>query len=207
MWLFLGNPGTDALYAMHTRWLNEVLGPGDSLFTPGTAIWTEGYLDELERAFVAHPDTTPGRRHEDKLRGQLAAVSAEAKQLMAELHAVHFLMIWVGAISVATKFSIINTILGWMPSSPLIPADAVQAMTPGLVHPGTWVMTRRDTQITWLIRFSAAWKKLPEPESQALAADSWALKNFTARVDAPSANSAQMAGRPCLRPRSVCRSS
>lgn len=30
----------DAIYAMHARWLTEILGPGDSLFTPGTAIWT-----------------------------------------------------------------------------------------------------------------------------------------------------------------------
>ena len=183
----------DAMYAMHARWLTEVLGPGDSLFTPGTAIWTKGHLDELERAFVAHPDTTPGRRYEEKLRDQLAGVSPEAKQLMAELHAVHFLMIWVGAISAATKVSILKAILAWMPTPPDVPADVVQAMAPGLVHPGTWVMTRRDTQITWLIRFSSAWKELPEPQRQALVADPWALKEFTGRVDAPSANSAQMA--------------
>ena len=153
------NQGIDAIYAMHARWLTEVLGPGDSLFTPGTAIWTKGHLDELERAFVAHPDTTPGRRYEEKLRDQLAGVSPEAKQLMAELHAVHFLMIWVRAISAATKVSILKTILAWMPAPPDVPADVVQAMAPGLVHPGTWVMTRRDTQITWLIRFSSAWKR------------------------------------------------
>jgi hypothetical protein len=54
-------------------------------------------------------------------------------------------------------------------------------------------MTRRDTQITWLIRFSAAWTELPDPDRQPLAGDPWALKEFTGRVDAPSANSAQMA--------------
>jgi MoxR-like ATPase len=184
---------TDPIYAMHARWLAEVLGPGDSLFTPGTPIWTKEHLDELERAFVARPDTTPGRRYEEKLRDQMAGVSPEAKQLMAELHAVHFLMIWVGAISAATKVSIIKAILAWMPAPPDVPADVMEAMTPGLVHPGTWVMTRRDTQITWLIRFSAAWKELAEPERQSLAADPWALKEFTGHVDAPSANSAQMA--------------
>ena len=66
-------------------------------------------------------------------------------------------------------------------------------MSPGLVHPGTWVMTRRDTQITWLIRFSAAWKQLPEHDQQALAADPWKLKEFTGQVDAPWPSSAQMA--------------
>ena len=71
---------------------------------------------------------------------------------MAELHAVHFLTIWVGAISAATKVSIIKAILAWTPVPPDVPAAVVEAMTPGLVHPGTWVMTRRDTRITWLIR-------------------------------------------------------
>ena len=183
----------DAIYAMHARWLTEVLGPGDSLFTPGKLIWTTEHLDELERAFVGRPDTTPGKKYEEKLRDQLASVSPEAKQLMAELHAVHFLMIWTGAISAATKISILETIVAWMPAPPEVPADVLQAMTPGLVHPGTWVMTRRDTQITWLIRFSAAWKQLAEPQRQSVWADPWALKEFAARVDAPSAGSARMA--------------
>jgi hypothetical protein len=37
--------------------------------------------------------------------------------------------------------------LGWMPSSPPVPADVTEAMAPGLVHPGTWVMTRRNTRV------------------------------------------------------------
>ena len=109
-----GNEDTEPIYAMHARWLTEVLGPGDSLFTPGVPVWTQEHLDELERGFVAHPDTTPGRRYEDKLRDQIAGVSPQAKQLMAELHAVHFLMIWTGAISVTTKTGILKAILAWM---------------------------------------------------------------------------------------------
>ena len=65
------NEDTEPIYAMHARWLTEVLGPGDSLFTPGVLVWPRGHLDELKRAFVAHPDTTPGRRYEDKLRDQI----------------------------------------------------------------------------------------------------------------------------------------
>jgi 5-methylcytosine-specific restriction protein B len=187
------NEDTEPVYAMHARWLSEVLGPGDSLFTPGVPVWTREHLEELELAFVAHPDTTPGRRYEDKLRDQIAGASPRAKQLMAELHAVHFLMIWSGAISVTTKTNILKAILAWMPAPPDIPDAVVRAMGPGLVNPGTWVMTRRDTQITWLIRFSAAWKGLPEPARRALIDDPWALKEFTGRVDAPSANSARMA--------------
>ena len=63
------------MYAMHARWLAEVLGPGDSLFTPGRPVWTREHLDELEQGFVARPDTTPGRRYEEKLRGRSPAVA------------------------------------------------------------------------------------------------------------------------------------
>jgi hypothetical protein len=52
---------TSAIYAMHQRWLAVVLGPGDSLFTPGVQIWTESGLDELEEAFIGHPDLTKGK--------------------------------------------------------------------------------------------------------------------------------------------------
>ena len=52
---------THAIYALHRRWLTEVLGPGDSLFTPGVPIWTTAGLDALEAAFVGHPDLTKGK--------------------------------------------------------------------------------------------------------------------------------------------------
>jgi 5-methylcytosine-specific restriction protein B len=176
---------------MHARWLTDVLGPGDSLFTPGTPVWTSGHLQELERAFVTRPDATPGRRYEERLRGQLADVSPGAKQLMAELHAVHFLVIWVGAVSAAAKVGLLETILAWMPEPPEVPAEIVEAMSPGLVHPGT--LTRRDTELSWLIRFAGAWKELPETQRRALTATPWTLKEFTGDVDAPGETSAQAA--------------
>lgn len=185
--------GTDVIYALHARWMTKVLGPGDSLFTPGTPVWTEERLRELELAFAARPDRTPGRRYEERLRDQIAGVSPGAKQLMAELHAVHFLPIWTGALSASAKTGLLETILAWMPAPARVPADVTAAMTPGLVHPGRPALTRRDTQITWLIRFSAAWKELSERQQQALAADPWTLKDFTGQVDAPPAGSAQLA--------------
>jgi hypothetical protein len=40
---------------------------------------------------------------------------------MAELHAVHFLIIWIGAISAAKKRSDLETILAWMPVPCAVP--------------------------------------------------------------------------------------
>lgn len=183
----------NALYAMHRRWLSGVLGPGDSLFTPGSAIWTADHLDELERDFSGHPDLTKGKRFLEKLHDQLANASPEAVQLMAELNAVHFLIIWIGAISAAKKRSDLEAILSWMPVPCAVPDDVLAAMAPGLVHPGHWVMARRDTQLTWLIRFSRAWKDLPAERQRVLVADPWAMKAFAETIHAASADSARLA--------------
>ena len=63
--------------------------------------------------------------------------SPEAIQLMAELHAVHFLIIWTGAISAAKKRSDLETILSWMeqclrtvdrPGGVYLPGDRVEVL-------------------------------------------------------------------------------
>ena len=58
--------GTAAIYALHSWWLSDVLGRGDSLFMPGAPIWTGEYLDELTRAFIEQPDYTKGKLYLDK---------------------------------------------------------------------------------------------------------------------------------------------
>lgn len=186
-------PDVTALYALHNRWLSNVLGAGDSLFTRGSAIWTAGHLDELERDFSGQPDLTKGKRFLEKLHDQLANVSPQAIQLMAELHAVHFLIIWIGAISAAKKRSDLEAILAWMPVPCAVPDSVLESMTPGLVHPGQWVVSRRDTQLTWLIRFSRAWKELPADRQRLLVADPWALKAFAETIHAPTSDSARLA--------------
>src|SRR5438093_2928628 len=108
---------------MHQRWLVDVLGNGDSLLAPGTAIWTVEHLDELEKDFVGQPDLTKDKRFLEKLHDQLAHVSSGAVQLMAELHVVHFLIISNVAISAAKKRSDLNAILSWMPTPPPVPDD------------------------------------------------------------------------------------
>lgn len=184
--------GADAIYELHHRWLADVLGPGDSLFTPGTPIWTEEHLGELERAFIDRPDLTKGKDYLVKLHEQLEDVSQEAVQLMAEVHAVHFLLIWIGVISATKKISILEAILSWMQVPPKLPNDVVRAMEPGLVHPGTWALTRRDTQIAWLIRFAQAWKDLPAERRASLLQDPWDMKTFTGTVKKSSADATRL---------------
>ena len=80
-----------------------------------------------------------------------------------------------------------------MSTPPSVPEEIAAALAPGVVHPGQWVMTRRDTQLTWLIRFSRAWKDLSPDRQRATIADPWALKAFAATIQAPAADSARLA--------------
>lgn len=187
------NPEVEPIYAMHGRWLSEVLGPGDSLLTPGVAIWTVEHLDELEKHFIGQPDVTKDKRFLEKLHDQLAQAPPAAVQLMAELHVVHFLIIWNGAISAAKKRSDLGAILSWMPSPCAVPDDVAAVMAPGIVHPGQWVMTRRDTQLAWVIRFARVWKDQPTDRQRALMADPLALKAFAETVQSPAAESSRLA--------------
>src|ERR1022692_4646755 len=66
-------------------------------------------------------------------------------------------------------------------------------MAPGLVHPGQWVMTRRDTQLTWLILFARAWQDLPDARRRELIADPWALKTLSETIQSRSSDSARLA--------------
>lgn len=187
------NPDVQPIYAMHHQWLVDVLGRGDSLLTPGVAIWTSDLLDELERNFVGRPDLTKDKRFLEKLHDQLATVSPAAVQLMAELHVVHFLVISNGAISAAKKLSDLNAILSWMPTPPAVPDVVGRVMAPGLVHPGQWAMTRRDTQLAWLIRFGRSWKDLSPARQRRAIEDPWDFKAFTATIRTATADNARLA--------------
>jgi hypothetical protein len=74
-----------------------------------------------------------------------------------------------------------------------IPADVLEALSPGIVHPGQWVMTRRDTQLAWLIRFARAWADLTAERQEQLTGDPWQMKAFAETIHAASAESARLA--------------
>ena len=172
-------PGRDAVYDLHNRWLTVELLRGGSLLTPGESIWTSEHLAELTQHFVDNPDLGKDD-FLTKLRGQLRDVSPGAIQLMAELIVIYSLIIWNGAISAARKLENIETVLSWMPDPPKIPEEIARAMDLGIVHPGQWVMTRRDLQLSWYITFASSFRALPNASE--IAADPWALRAFTEKI-------------------------
>jgi energy-coupling factor transporter ATP-binding protein EcfA2 len=169
----------EPLYRFQRRLFEDVLENGGSLLTPGKVVWTRQNFDELQQLFVEQPDVTPGRSFLDKLHLQLADARQTAKQLMAELLVEHFLIIWAGAMSAASKLRTIDTVLSWMTDPPPVPDDVREVLALGLVHPGQWALTRRDVQLTWLIQFGRLWLDQPPSERARLLNDPWAFRDFT----------------------------
>ena len=187
------DPDTRPIYDLAHHWLTEVLPTSDSLLSPGTKIWTQENLAELIEKFIGRPDTTPGKSFLAKLKDQLHDASPAAVQLMAEVHVITFLWVWKGAISAQKKLSDIDAVLSWHPDRPQVPANVAQAMAPGLVHPGQWAMTRRDTQLGGVIQIAAALTAAPSDEFHRLVGDPWAFRDFVSSVPAPSAENAKLA--------------
>ncbi len=182
--------GSERVYALHDDWLGRALLDGDSLLTPMLPVWTDAHLAELTHHFVDHPDEGSGS-FLTKLNGQLRGASSGAVQLMAELHLIYFLIITPSAISAARKLSTMETILSWMPQPPQIPEHVREALGVGLVHPGQWVMTRRDLQLSWLIYFASTFRALPD--AAAIAQDPWSLRSFTEKIRDDHAEGARLA--------------
>jgi 5-methylcytosine-specific restriction enzyme B len=180
------------IYALASRWATQILPRGDSLLTPGTPIWTLDTLSELEDKFIGRPDATHGKSFLTKLQDQLHDASPEAVQLMAEVHVIVFLWVWKGAISAEKKLSDLKAILSWHPERPSIPDDVAAAMSPGLVHPGQWAMTRRDTQLAAVIQVAAQFLRSSAERQQELLGDPFAFRDFVMAVPTQSGDNAKL---------------
>src|SRR4029078_12388051 len=92
----------------------------DSLFTPGTPIWSLANVEDFDGRLTENPDT--GKRNfEEKLRDQLETASADTVQLAAEVLYVHFLI--ADDYSGAAKKRLIDTVLSWSAHPVEVPAD------------------------------------------------------------------------------------
>ncbi len=178
--------GDPAMYSAMRVVIDNGFRQDGSAFTPGAAIWTSDNFATLRRHFVEQPDL--GRdNYLEKLEGQLAGSSDPAIQLMAELHYVYLLL--PHTMSGAKKREILGTILGFMQQPVAIPAALAEALDHGFLNPGTFYLTRRDAQLSFLIEFGEAWKALSAGDKKRLLDDPWAFKEFAFALPVHSAYS------------------
>lgn len=185
------DPGSALVYPVFHEWLTGSLVDGRSLLVPDRVLWTADNLEQLVGHFIDAPDFTEKMVFLEKLRNQIEDVTDDAVLLMAELHVVHFLMIWKGAIGAAKKVSDVETILSWRESTAGIevPTDIVDALQTGVAHPGQWAVTYRHTQLGYLVRFAQV--ALATKNWLEVAGDPQQLKAFVESIETGRADSAQ----------------
>lgn len=185
------DPGAGLVYPVFREWLTGSLVSGRSLLTPDRVPWTVENLEELEVEFIGAPDVSEKIPFIEKLQMQIEDVSDDAVLLMAELHVVHFLMVWKGAIGGAKKVSDVQTILSWREATARIelPDSIVEALQVGVAHPGQWAVTYRHLQLGYLIQFAKA--ALAAERWLEIAEDPGALKDLVESIETGRADSAQ----------------
>lgn len=167
-------PSNQPFYDAAQRFVDAALRTDDSLFTPGTPVWSQAFIDDLHRRFVENPDEG-GDSFDVKFRRQLQDAPPEVYQLAGELIFVH-LLIAAGNIGYDAKRMLIARVLNWSPAPVAIPAPLDQALRHGLARVGTAFLTYRPFQLGFLLSFVRAWKRLPAAERDAALADPWAFK-------------------------------
>ena len=168
--------GAEAVYAAAQKWVDCALRADNSLFTPGTPIWTPEWLGVLRERFLDQPDVA-GDDFMQKLERQLAGSPPEVYQLAAEALYVHFLMVWRTTMGGDAKETQVNEVLGWSKQDITIPDDLVAGLTPGIASSQAFNMFR-PYHVGFLAEFAEQWKEQPTGEQQRLLDDPWAFKDF-----------------------------
>ena len=168
--------GQDAenVYAAAKAWVGRALRADDSLFTPGSPIWSSKNLAELRKQFLDRPDE-PGDDFYDKLKRQLAGSPPEVYQLMGEVLFVHFLI--SGNMKGDNKRDRINRVLGLSSEPVSIPpalADSLETWFINIGAGGAHIPYQVETQIEVIEQ----WKQLESQGRDRLLNDPWAFKEF-----------------------------
>ncbi|MCY3925442.1 MAG: AAA family ATPase [bacterium] len=168
--------GVEKVYAAAELWVERALRADDSLFTPGTPIWTLSGLRELRERFLDRPDEGD-RGFLAKLREQLEGSPPEVYQLMAEVLYVNFLIISQGRMKAQTKRNQINNVLGWGAPILTVPEAVSESLAPGIAGIRPLVQNRHES-VGFIIEFAEHWKELQPHEQQARLDDPWSFKEF-----------------------------
>lgn len=148
---------------------------GESVFAPGRVVWTSDCVAELVGVFVEEPDFQ-GASFVEKLKGQLANVSDNARLLMAELVCLQLLPI--STLGASAKRKRVTDVLATMDRPVQIPDTIVKAFDGASFNPGTAMSTGIYDALVIIIRVVEAWVALSADEQEATLTDPLALRDF-----------------------------
>lgn len=142
------------------------------LLVPGTALWTEANLRDLDNAM---DDGGGTGSFTDRFKRQLAQMTPEVRRLAGEMVLVQYL--FPSDFKFASKLRNLRVALGDLtPDTLQLPI--VQALDGGIggANPGFNLFRYQDMKA--LIRIFHAWRQMPGPDRPGLLSDPWAFRTF-----------------------------
>ena len=151
--------GVESVYAAADMWVECALRGDGSLFTRGRPVWSSRWLGELRERFLDRPEEFRGPNFLEKLERLLADSPPEVYQLMGEALYVSYLFVWKGAMGVSRKKERIDRVLGWSLTPVAIPDDLVSGLTPGIAHPGQFLVVNAPLFPGYIIELVDQWNE------------------------------------------------
>ncbi|QSE84860.1 McrB family protein [Rhodococcus koreensis] len=179
-----GRDGVDELEGIGRRLIVDGYLKGDSVLTPGAAVWSSDNFAELKRIYIDRPDQSPDKGFFDKLRVRFDDASDGAIQLFAELLLLNVLPLanYLGK----TKVNRVEQVLDMMASPVPVPDEIVRAAQIGAFNGGTAFGVRRWSQIWLLIFFGLHLHALSDERRARIAEDPLEFRDALAEVARPN---------------------
>ena len=173
--------GVERVYAAADMWVECALRRDDSLFRRGRPVWSRRWLGELRERFLDRPEEFRGPRFLERLGPLLADSPPEVYQLMGEALYVAYVFVWKGAVGGLRKKENVDRVLGWSPTPVAVPEDLVSGLTPGIAHPGQFLLTNFLLFPGYIIELVGQWKEQDTGEGlldQQSSEAAWEFKEF-----------------------------
>jgi 5-methylcytosine-specific restriction protein B len=155
---------------------------GESVFSPGRALWTPEVIAELESRFI-QSDGSEGDGFLGKVAVQFDGASDDAKLLMAELVTLQILAASIDAIGERAKRERVRFVLGLMEHPVEVPAEIERAFGSGSFNPGTRMSSNLGAAMTIIVNFAATWVRLDDDRRALLLSDPWEMRSLLLSPD------------------------
>ncbi len=185
----LDRKGFTEWFAIACRWVDAALVQGDSLFTPGTNIWTLANLNDLHHRLIDNAD------YGDfdfwtKLEKQLKDGNSEVIQLTAELLYIYYLPM-VGNLKITTKIEAIEWVLNLSPKPIEFKEDLKHGFEVGIARESQHYIQQRYYHLKFYLESLRDWWNLDADSKSRFLKDPWLFKGFLASIPAYNNNAAR----------------